>query len=69
MVVSAVTAGIRGNWVQALRRAAGLPATEPTLIESQAAPTTQRASSQRASLGARLERQLESATLHRPVTR
>ncbi|KAF4531391.1 hypothetical protein B566_EDAN009632, partial [Ephemera danica] len=76
VVVSAVTAGIRASWVQALRRAAGLPACSepprsappmtPTEIpESSHTPATR----QRASLGARLERQLESGNLHRPVTR
>lgn len=80
-MVSALTANIRANWVQALRRAASLPLTEvitpstssssefrtPTAVE---APLLLQQPNPRASLGARLERQLESKTsLHRPVAR
>jgi len=82
VVVSALTANIRANWVQALRRAASLPLTEvitpstpsssefrtPTAVE--APLLLQQQPNPRASLGARLERQLEStSSLHRPVAR
>jgi len=89
VVVSALTANIRANWLQALRRAAGLPLSDvispstpssvisnsefrtPTAVE--APLLLQQQPNPRASLGARLERQLElsssASALHRPVAR
>jgi hypothetical protein len=90
VIVSALTANIRANWVQALRRAVGLPLSDvispstpssvisssefrtPTAVEAPLILQQPQPNS-RASLGARLERQLESSSsatnLNRPVTR
>ncbi|CAB3382729.1 Hypothetical predicted protein [Cloeon dipterum] len=71
VVLSALTANIRANWLQALRRAAGLAqpiasVLSPTNSEFRT-PTGEEPppllqSSSRAALGSKLERQLESST-------
>ncbi|XP_059480331.1 myosin phosphatase Rho-interacting protein isoform X2 [Neocloeon triangulifer] len=72
VVLSALTANIRANWLQALRRAAGLPLSNASILSptnsefrtptGEEPPTLLQQPNPRVVLGSNLERQLESSS-------